>query len=103
MLNLYVNSEVQTANLPLSYAEPMETMGDRIRQLRVARGLTQTQLATACRVTKSAVSQWENGVVANVRLQTFLLLLEALKTDAAYLIWGPGREPGKPHPNKRAS
>jgi transcriptional regulator with XRE-family HTH domain len=76
-------------------------MGDRIRKCRIVKGLTQEQLAKACRVTKSAVSQWESGTVANIRLQTFLRLLEALGTDAAYLIWGEAREPHRPPAGRR--
>lgn len=104
MLNLECKRKVQTANPALFYAEPMESMGDRIRLLRVARGMTQEQLAKSCGVTKSAVSQWEGGVIANVRLQTFLKLLETLQTDAHYLIWGPDRAPQRPpEGRKRAS
>lgn len=66
-------------------------MGERIRQLRVARGLTQEQLAKLSGVTKSAVSQWEDGSTKNLKLQTFLLVLDALGTDANFLIYGENR------------
>lgn len=39
--------------------QPPETIGSRIRALRVAGGLTQEQLAAACGVSRSAVAQWE--------------------------------------------
>lgn len=90
MLNTQVKDAVQLDD----YYGWMETMGDRIRQLREARGLTQTQLGEATGVTKSAVSQWEGGATANIKLQTFMMLCEALSTDPAYLIWGPERGPG---------
>jgi transcriptional regulator with XRE-family HTH domain len=92
MLNLQVKDAVPL----VSYAVPMETIGDRIRTLRVARNLTQEQLAKACGVTKSAVSQWEDGSTKNVKLQTFMMLLDALSTDANYLIFGENRAPGSP-------
>jgi transcriptional regulator with XRE-family HTH domain len=38
---------------------PTETVGARIRALRMAGGLTQEQLAAACGVSRSAVAQWE--------------------------------------------
>lgn len=38
---------------------PPETVGSRIRSLRIAGGLTQEQLAVACGVSRSAVAQWE--------------------------------------------
>lgn len=68
-----------------------ETMGDRIRILRQARGLTQEGLGELVGVSKSAVSQWEDGSVANIKLKTFLALLEVLRTDHEYLVHGPER------------
>ena len=73
----------------------METMGDRIRQLRQARGLTQREIAEACGVTPSAVSQWESNLIDNIKLQPFLSLLEVLGTDPQYLLWGAARAPEK--------
>jgi transcriptional regulator with XRE-family HTH domain len=68
-------------------------MGNRIKQLRQARGMTQEQLADYCGVTKSAVSQWENGSTANVKLQPLIRLVEALRTDLPFLIYGQARKP----------
>jgi transcriptional regulator with XRE-family HTH domain len=70
---------------------PMETMGDRIRQLRVARGYSQEELGSLVGVSKSAVSQWELGATKNIKLETFLRVVEILHTDANYLIWGKDR------------
>lgn len=39
----------------------MNTFGDRLREARIASGLTQEQLGFALGVTKSSVSAWENG------------------------------------------
>ena len=91
MLNILVKDAVPAGAY---HPAPMESMGDRIRSLRVARGLNQTQLADLCGVTKSAVSQWENGLTANVKLAAFMKLVDALHTDPAYLIWGKDRGPG---------
>jgi transcriptional regulator with XRE-family HTH domain len=94
MLNLQVKDAVPES----AYAfENMETMGDRIRQLREGHRLTQTQLGQLCGVTKSAVSQWENGPTKNLKLDPFLRMLEVLHTDANYVFWGkrrPGAAPG---------
>jgi transcriptional regulator with XRE-family HTH domain len=45
-------------------------------------------LATLVGVTKGAVSQWELGGVKNVKLETFLKLVEVLATTAEYLVSG---------------
>lgn len=89
MLNLMVKDAGPT----VPYAFCMETMGDRIRQLRIARGLTQTLLGGLVGVTKSAVSQWEDGSTSNVKLQVFMRLCQALRTDPHYLIYGENRAP----------
>lgn len=89
-----LNSEVKDAVPVVSYAVlRMETMADRIKQLRVARGFTQETFGKAVGVTKSAVSQWEDGSTKNIKLSTFLRVLEVLHTDANYLIWGDARGP----------
>jgi DNA-binding transcriptional regulator YiaG len=90
MLNMQVKDAVQ----PCLYAElAMETMGDRIRQLRKARGHTQEAFAKLVGVTKSAVSQWEDGSTKNLKLATFLRACEVLVTDPEFLIWGDDRAP----------
>jgi transcriptional regulator with XRE-family HTH domain len=88
-----LNQLVKDAGPPVAYASYMESMGDRIRQLRIARGLTQTALGEQVGVTKSAVSQWEDGSTANVKLQVFMRLCAALRTDPHYLIYGETRGP----------
>jgi len=72
----------------------METMGDRIRMLREAKRLTQAGLGDLLDVSKSAVSQWELGQTANIKLKTFLRLLEILGTKYEYLVFGAVRAPG---------
>lgn len=93
-----LNCVVKDAGPAVAYAFRMETMGDRIRALREARGYTQTQLGELCGVSKSAVSQWEDGTTSDIKLVPFLKLLDALKTDGHYLVYGPDREPPGPDP-----
>lgn len=88
MLNPQVKDAVQTRSYDFV---AMETMGDRIKQLRRARNMTQEQFAQAVGVTKSAVSQWEDGSTKNLKLATFILVLDVLTTDAEFLIYGPER------------
>lgn len=72
-------------------SEPMETMGQRIRQMREQRGWSQTELAEKVGVTWSAVSQWERDETENVKLLPFLRLAKLFETDPHYLVFGPGR------------
>lgn len=97
-----LNLPVKDARLPFSYALPhmgTEMMGDRIRVLREAKGYTQEKLGELVGVSKSAVSQWELGGVANIKLKTFLALCDVLGTTPQYLIWGPERT--APPPSRR--
>lgn len=82
------------------YPMPMETMGDRIRVLRQAKGLSQADLAERLKVTHGAVSQWENGGTKNIKLHTFLSLCDELGTDPQFLIFGPSRS-APPPPGRR--
>jgi transcriptional regulator with XRE-family HTH domain len=75
------------------YIAPMETMGDRIRYLRGTKGMSQSDLAERCGVTKAAVSAWELGNAANIKLQTFLKLCDTLGCVPEFLIYGPSRKP----------
>lgn len=90
MLDFAVNHAAQDSG----YAIPMETMGDRIRYLRGVKGHSQTQLGKLCGVTKGAVSQWELGSTANIKLATFLKLCDALGARPEYLIFGSARAGG---------
>lgn len=93
-----LNFHVKHAGPVVSYADGMETMGDRIKLLREAQGLTQQQLGELCGVSKSAVSQWEDGTTTDIKLIPFLKLCAALKTDPQYLVYGPDRAP-EPDPS----
>jgi len=59
--------------------------------LRHIRGLTQQDIASACGVTKSAVSQWESSETVNIKLIPLMHLVETLGTDIQYLVYGPRR------------
>lgn len=75
----------------------MDTMGDRIRRLRQAKNWTQEELGERCGgVTRSAVSQWEDGTTTDIKLKQFLALCDALNTDPYYLVFGPERAPEGP-------
>lgn len=83
-----LNGTVKDAIPPVAYAIRMSTLGERIRQCREARGYSQEQLGKLLGVTKGAISQWELGGTKNVKLATFLKLIEVLQTSANYLVNG---------------
>lgn len=85
--------DVNKPNARMSDNSRVQTMGQRIRTLREAQGMTQATLAKAVGVSRGAVAQWELGIVANIRLQSFLKLCEVLRTDPQYLLFGSGRHP----------
>ena len=92
-----LNPNVKHAGPSIDYSLDMETMGDRIKMLRESKDYTQAELGALVGVTKSAVCQWENGQTANIKLQTFLRLLDVLGTKYEYLVYGaakPSRGPG---------
>jgi DNA-binding XRE family transcriptional regulator len=75
--------------LPASgYADVVETMGDRIKMLRHSKGWTQQQLGDQVGVSKVAVYQWEVGTTSDIKLKTFLKLVEELGTNPQYLLFG---------------
>ena len=81
----------------------METMGERIRVLRLAKGWSQDVLAArlskrGAKVSGNAISQWERGESKNIKLLTFLALVDELGTTHEYLVNGPA-DPGKRDPS----
>jgi transcriptional regulator with XRE-family HTH domain len=78
-------------------------MADRITMLREARGLSVMQLGDLCGVTRAAVHQWESGATANIKLEPFLRLVEALGTTPHYLVFGEHRnDPHRTDPGASA-
>ena len=67
---------------------------ERIRRLRLARKLSQAQLAMKVHVTAGAVSQWENDITRPV-FETLDALAEALDTTVSYLL-GSTDNPHRP-------
>lgn len=90
--------KVNDANRRVSDTKRMDSMSARIRGLREARGMTQTDLARLVGVTRGAVAQWELGIVDNIKLQTFLKLCDVLGTDPQYLVHGSDRGHAKARP-----
>ena len=83
-----------------------QDMAKRIKELRLAHGLTLEQVANEVGVGKSTVRKWETGIIANMRRDKIASLAKALHTTPAYLM-GWTDEPSSMtdaipyHPNKR--
>lgn len=60
--------------------------GERIKQLRLARGMTLEELGQRVGVGKSTVRKWETGAIANMRRDKIAKLAEALDTDVMDII-----------------
>lgn len=57
------------------------TIGENIKQLRLARGMTQEELANRLGVKKSAISKYEKGHVVNLKRSTIEKLATALNVQ----------------------
>lgn len=53
-------------------------VGKKIKDARLKKGLTQTQLGDRVGVTKSAVMKWEKGIVENIKRSMILKLSDTL-------------------------
>lgn len=63
-------------------------MSDRIKRLRKLAKISQEDLGKRAGVTKSAVSQWENGNTKNLKGENLLAIAKALNTSIEYLLTG---------------
>jgi transcriptional regulator with XRE-family HTH domain len=66
--------------------ENMQTLGERIRQVRKAAGLTQKQLEEASGVPQNTISRVEIGSVQEISTKTLVGLAKALNVSADYLL-----------------
>ena len=64
------------------FDQNLYNVGQRIREIRIRKGISQTELALTMGTTKTAVSYWENGERA-LRLDNFFKLARALDVPAA--------------------
>ncbi len=56
----------------------LQELGFEIRKRRIARGLTQAQLANAAGVSRTTLTQFENGVFGDLGVRKVLALLDQL-------------------------
>src|SRR5574344_717911 len=60
--------------------------GDRIKQLRIQKQLSQEELGRIVGVQKSAIAKYESGRVENLKRSTIEQLADSLATTPAYLM-----------------
>ena len=60
--------------------------GDRIKQMRIAKGMTLEDLGQKVGVGKSTVRKWETGAIANMKRDKIAKLAEALDTTVNVII-----------------
>jgi transcriptional regulator with XRE-family HTH domain len=66
---------------------PAESVGARIRALRLASNLTQDELAAKLGVSRSAIAQWETDRAGQVR-ENMERIAKVLNTSLGYLVSG---------------
>jgi len=72
----------------------------RLRELRLALGLTQAQLASRARVRRATVSRLENARITSIDLEVLEKLADVLGVEPGFLltqmpVWTARRQPGQ--------
>lgn len=71
----------------------VKSTAEKIKELRLTRGLTLEQVANEVGVGKSTVRKWETGMIANMRNDKIKALAKALGTTPEYLMgWDDATE-----------
>ena len=63
----------------------METIGNRIKDLRLEKGLTQPQLAKSIKVSNCIISKWENNLM-EPKATYIIRLAKYFNVSADYLL-----------------
>lgn len=80
-----------------SSGDAMATTGDRIREIREARGMTQDQLAVQADISKGFLSDVENNK-RNISSDNLLKIANALGASVDYLLRGETKDSGRRTP-----
>lgn len=66
--------------------------GDRIRDLRKSKGITQSEMAKLLHTTKQTISKYEKGIVTNIPSDRVEAMARILETTPEYILgWEPER------------
>ena len=61
-------------------------MGERIKELRIAKGYTQEELGKKLGLKKAAIQKYENGDVENIKRSKIKLLADVLGVTPSYIM-----------------
>ena len=76
------------------------TIGDRIKQLRKARKMSQTELAEFVGTTKQNIYKYENNINTNIPSDKIEMIAHILGSSPAYIMgWNEGQEKTAPAEN----
>lgn len=70
--------------------------GERIRDLRKAKGITQIEMARLLSTTKQTISKYEKGIVTNIPSDRVEALAKILDTTPEYILAWDEKETKKP-------
>jgi transcriptional regulator with XRE-family HTH domain len=82
-------------------ADHMERIGDRLKSVRMRRGMTQRELAPAAGVSLSLVKKLEQGLITDIRLETARRLAVALGVPTSALMTRPDAPVPAPDSTRR--
>jgi transcriptional regulator with XRE-family HTH domain len=71
------------------------TVGDRIKETRIKKDISQTDLADKCGISKQTLYKYENNIVTNIPLTTITTIAKALNVSEAYIMgWTSPQDAG---------
>ena len=62
------------------------TKGERIKKLRIEKGITQEEMAKALKTTKQTISKYEKGIVTNIPSDRVEAMSKLLETTPEYIL-----------------
>ncbi len=72
----------------------MSNMGERIKQLRIKKGITQEELGNVIGVQKSAIRKYESGLVQNIKRSSIKKMADYFGVSPSYLLgWDDDSRP----------
>ncbi|MBQ8797190.1 MAG: helix-turn-helix transcriptional regulator [Oscillospiraceae bacterium] len=72
------------------------SIGQRIKQARENKGMTQEEVAKLCNTTKQTIFKYESETVTNIPYEKIVLLSKALSVSPSYLFEWEKEQPSVP-------